>query len=65
MNTGAHAAGPTTSDFLGNDQNITESLLLLKAAIDMNGSLSSWTPSTSYCTWKGVQCNDAGQPTTL
>jgi len=45
---------------------VTVALLLLKGAIDMNSSsLSSWTPTTSYCTWKGVECNAAGQPDSL
>ncbi len=41
------------------------SLLLLKGAMDPTGSLSSWQPSTDYCTWEGIGCNGDGLVTTM
>lgn len=48
-----------------NNSNITVALLLLKTAIDPNGTLTSWEYDTDYCTWQGVQCNGNGVPTSL
>ena len=40
------------------------SLLLLRGAIDGNGALSSWNPTTDMCTaWEGVTCDGAGMVT--
>ena len=43
----------------------TRSLLLLKAAIDRNGTLTAWTPDTSPCTWYGVRCDAGGNVTEI
>lgn len=41
-----------------------ESLLLLRAAIDRQGTLD-WSPSTDVCTWEGITCNGANQVITI
>ncbi|WPT13198.1 Leucine-rich repeat receptor-like serine/threonine-protein kinase BAM2 [Picochlorum sp. SENEW3] len=41
-----------------------ESLLLLRAAIDRQGTLN-WSPSTDVCTWEGITCNGANQVITI
>ena len=41
------------------------SLLLLKAAVDPNNTLSNWVPGTDYCTWTGVICDSSGNPREL
>lgn len=35
-------------------------LLLMKGVLDKSGALSSWDPTTSYCTWRGITCDAAG-----
>lgn len=57
--TDAVAPAPASSE------NVTDSLLLLKAAVDPEGSLTSWVPGTDYCTWKGVQCDASKAPVSL
>ena len=45
-------------------QNVTLSLLLLKATLDPTNVLS-WSSNVDYCSWQGIQCNARGLPVSL
>ena len=40
-------------------------LLLLKGTLDTTGALAGWNPDTSYCTWRGITCDAAGNVQTM